>query len=275
MDEKGGQTFYEHGGGFNHPDNKYTGSYRGFRGSKRKYDDPDDGEYAYSNPIDRVRIKEQRVTAPPSMNIEHLPAQRDWKKKPGEIKYKDNIISMEFDQKVEGLVVNGIAEGTSGAERKGRQIDAHYWRLTGFIRPKNANQAVPQLLKLYMVWDLSGHETKSYSDHVHNFLNSEDAYSARNRNYMDRFLVLAEKQFATDGVFCDPINHYSTGGRQCYYKVDININMRGLKQTFMGVTSATTDIQSGKAVIILIGEKSGDAEGYLMHMTHEFSYYDP
>lgn len=266
MEEKKGQIFYQHGGGYNHPEH---------RGSKRKYDDPDDGDWAYTNPIDRVRIKEQRVTAPPSLNIEHITASRDWKKKPGELKYRDIIFAMEFDEKGQAIVVNGIAEGTSGDERKGRQINAHYWRLSGYIAPKNANQAVPQLIKLYMIWDLSGHDTHTAEGHVLNFLNSRDNYSARNRSYMDRYLVLAERQYATDGVFCDPINHYSTGGRQCYYKVDINVDMRGLKQTFKGTSFATTDIQSGKAIVILIGRHSGDAEGYVLFTTSEFSYYDP
>lgn len=149
-------------------------------------------------------------------------------------------------------LLNGVAAGTDFTDRIGRKTKLSYVYVRGIVNAQDASSG-PTLGRLLLVYDK---QPAGALPAITDILTAATSVSQVNLNGRDRFVILADKQYAV-GIISNTATQ-SFAGSPTVHPVKIYRNL-GLETIYDGTTNAIADISSGALYLVTIGNQAAAA----------------
>ena len=161
----------------------------------------------------------------------------------GELKYVDVPIQSSFTDTGTVLLLNGIAPGTGASQRIGKKVLMKTIQFRCGIGSNTAGTNVFRgIVRMLWVYDKQANAT---APTVAQILESTTGSSFMNMDNRDRFLVLADREFAID---------QSGGNQSVTFKLYKKVNLPVIFNA--GTAGTVADITTGSVYLLLINEQA-------------------
>lgn len=165
----------------------------------------------------------------------------------GELKYVDVISQSTFAEAGNVLLLNGLVPGTGASQRVGKKVLIKTIQLRGAIGAGNVG-ATPFRGFCRVMW-IYDKQSNAAAPTVANILENVTGSSYMNMDNRDRFVVLADKQYAID---------QSGGNESAQIKMYKKCNLTTIFNA--GTAGTIADITSGSIYLLWICENANAAD---------------